>query len=39
MPKLFSEKNSSGTIQPIAGRIKGSYLAHGYLPESTNSLN
>ena len=23
MPKPFSKKNSSGTIQPIAGRIKG----------------
>ena len=23
MPKPFSKKNSSGTIQPIAGRIRG----------------
>ena len=23
MPKLFSKKNSSGSIKPIAGRIRG----------------
>ena len=34
MPKPFSKKKSSGTISPIAGRIRGSYLSQGYLPVS-----
>ena len=40
MPKPFSKKNSCVTIQRIAGRMRGSYLSQGYLPESEwNSTN
>ena len=40
MPKLSFEKNSSGTIQPMAWRIRGFTPFQGFLTESerTNSL-